>query len=296
MSVVVPHLLIACALIFAPDAIAVPSASPDSPVLVAGHSDEGRPAPETPGRASAQAALAQGNQRLKEGDPASAIAWYRRAQDSYPSAAAKVEFNIAKAEEARGDEAAAATALELFLAQPEGTSPEFREDASGSLARLRARLGGLQLANGNPGLALTVDGRQPGATPGRGTVWVRPGTHAVKVTEGDRTITSRNVQVAAGNIVELDVAQLDVAQPDVAPSPLLSPVVAAPADQNGGGEYQGTNLTPAPVDTARSESSPLWKKWWFWAAGAALVVGTVLIVVLPNRCEDGVVCMTAKVP
>src|SRR5262249_4924632 len=139
-------------------------------------------------RAAAQAALADGNRHLKERDFAGAIADYRRAQAAYPPAASKIEFNIAKAQQARGNEPAAAAAFDRLPSQSLEIPPEYREEARNELHRLSAALGALRLSEKRPGYEVLVDGREQGKTPLERDVWVRPGRHVITLEQDNHVL------------------------------------------------------------------------------------------------------------
>jgi hypothetical protein len=225
---------------------------------------------------------------------AGAIDAYRRAQKLYPPAAAKIEFNLAKAEEARGDEVAAAVAFERFLAQSLEIPADFREEARNELHRLSAALGSLQLAEKRPGLQVAVDGQVRARTPLDGALWVRPGRHVVTVEEGERVIFRDDVQVAGGGTVRITVT---VASSDAAGARGIGPSLGLPPPSAPAPSAFGPTLPPAPSDplppaneTASDSDRPLWKRWWFWTAiGAVAVAGTATVLILNSRsdCPSG---------
>lgn len=249
-------------------------------------------------RTAAQAALANGNRRLKEGDVAGAIEDYRRAQTVYPPAAGKLEFNIAKAEETRGDEPAAAAAFERFLSQALEIPPEYREEARNELRRLSAALGALRLAEKRPGYDVLVDGQDHGKTPLPGDVWVRPGHHVITLEQDHQALFRDDVEVQSGGTVEVTVTirHTDGAKNAVAP-PLMASAPAAPAPP-----VRPVVILepPAPgVPSATDEASaPIWKRWWFWTAAGALVASGAVILILSTRdnCPSGASCRTVSIP
>jgi len=238
-------------------------------------------APEGPvdARSAAQAALALGNKRLKDGDVAGAIEEYRRAQTIYPPSAAKLEFNIAKAEETRGDEPAAAAAYERFLSQALEIPPEYREEARNELHRLAAALGSLRLDGQRPGYAVVVDGQVQGRTPLPGDVWVRPGHHVLTLEEDNHVMFRDDVDVNSGATVEITVT-IHHPRPDGAPTVVTTAVPPAPAP---------APLLPAngerPAARAQDEDRSIFTRWWFWAAAAAVVAGGTTAILLGTRSD-----------
>jgi len=257
-------------------------AGPDRPGAAAVAPAAAEPAtPEGPvdAKSAAQAALALGNKRLKDGDVAGAIEEYRRAQNIYPPSAAKLEFNIAKAEETRGDEPAAAAAYERFLSQALEIPPEYREEARNELHRLAAALGSLRLDEKRPGYAVVVDGQVQGRTPLPGDVWVRPGHHVLTLEEDDHVMFRDDVDVNSGATVEITVTihhpRADGA-PKMVTTTLPPPVTPAP-------------LLSANDDPSRSRAQQddrsIFGRWWFWAAAAAVVAAGTTAILLSTRSD-----------
>jgi tetratricopeptide (TPR) repeat protein len=247
-------------------------------------------------RGAARAALAAGNRRLKNGDVAGAIEDYRHAQELYPPAAAKIEFNIAKAEEARHDEPAAAAAFERFLAQSLEIPPEFRQEARNELHRLSAALGALRLAEKRPGLRVIVDGQARGKTPVEGELWVRPGRHVITLEEGDREMFRDTIEVEGGATVKVTVT---ISPSATEGAPPRRPALAL-ADPEGAASATSpaTDLSSSAMgnSTTGDASSPVWKRWWFWtAAGAVAVAAATTVILLESRssssdCPSGNIC------
>lgn len=270
---------------------------------VAGRPDHSIESPATgaldDGRVAAQAALAEGNRRLKEGDPGGAIKDYRRAQLLHPPAASKIEFNIAKAEAARGDEPAAVTAFERFLSQSLDISTDFREEARSELHRLSAALGALLVAEKRPGLLVVIDGQARGKTPVDGGLWVRPGRHVITLEEGDREMFRDSIVVEAGAHVRITVTMRS-AESEGAQSRQLRPLVALTPPWN-----PRVPLLSRPIDVAASGGPtglaidrPIWKRWWFWTAvGVAVVAGsTFWILESHSDCPSHTTCISVSPP
>jgi tetratricopeptide (TPR) repeat protein len=277
-------------------AAAPPVAGPASPSSSSGDSSS------SSARTAAKAALAEGNRRLKDGDVAGAIADYRRAQAVYPPAADKLEFNIAKAEEARGDEPAAAAAFDRFLSQSLEIPPEYREEARNELRRLSGALGALRLAEKRPGYEVLVDGRQQGKTPLDRDVWVRPGHHVITLEQDDRVLFRDDVTVASGATLQITVT---LRQPDDAadaartPRPAIALANPAPAAAAQPAALVALPTPAAPdvhedvnAKTSDDRSAPLWKRWWFWAAAGAVLAagGTLLVLETRDGCPSGYTC------
>jgi len=248
-------------------------------------------------RHAAQAALAAGNLRMKDRDFAGAIAEYRRAQAIYPPAAPKLEFNIAKAEEARGDDPAAAAAFDRFLSQSLEIPPEYREEARNELRRLSAALGALRLSEKRPGYEVLVDGREHGKTPLERDVWVRPGRHVITLEQDNRVLFRDDVEVSSGVTLQITVTirHTDTpAGPTTPPAALPKPTLVLtrpPAPPP-----QPPLVASRTSDVVDQSSPPIWKRWWFWAAAGAVVAAGTTILILSTRdnCPDGYTCKDVR--
>lgn len=281
------------------------AAAPPEGAGVASPSPSSADSSSASARTAAQAALAEGNRRLKDGDVAGAIGDYRRAQAVYPPAADKIEFNIAKAEEARGDEPAAAAAFDRFLAQALEIPPDYREEARNELRRLSAALGALRLAEKRPGYDVLVDGREHGKTPLDGNVWVRPGHHVITLEQDNRVLFRDDVTVASGATVQITVT---IRQPDNSgdrtrtPGPAIALANPAPA---AAVRPPALVTVPGPASDVHEDvnarasdhdRAPFWKRWWFWAAAGAVVAvgGTLLVIETRDTCPSGYMCKTVR--
>jgi hypothetical protein len=291
--------IIAALALLGSDAGSLSPAAP-APPLTAAPVEQAAAAPPPGGdgreqaRSAAQAALIDGNHRLTAGDVQGALAEYRRAQSLFPEAAAKVEFNIGKAELSRGGEPEAAAAFERFLALSPRSPAEFRAEASQAMARLTAALAAVRVAPGRPGVLVRIDGQERGTTPIERTLWLRPGRHAVTMEEAGRVVHEREIDALAGAAMELTVA---APPPVVASSDLSASLrIESPAPLLGlgaGGSGAGERDHAPPADAPASER-PLWKRWWVWAAAAAVVAGTAAVIWTVQSggddCPSGFVC------
>jgi hypothetical protein len=307
----VPNLLILLGLVLAetgalrpdPGAAAAPPATSGATPAAVEPALAVRPGAEdtaAAARIAAQRAPADGNRRLKEGDVAGALEDYWRAQSVYPPAADKIEFNIAKAEETRGDEPAAAAAFERFLSQALEIPPEYREEARDELRRLSAALGALRLAEKRPGYDVLVDGREHGKTPLPSDLWVRPGRHVITLEQDHHVLFRDDVEVGGGGTVQVTVTIRQTASPAAGP-PLTASALAAPAPsvtKPAGPLVASAPPEPGEPSGADQAGAPIWKRWWFWTSAGALVISGAAIVILATRdsCPSGVSCRTVSIP
>jgi hypothetical protein len=169
---------------------------------------------DSPEKAQARMLLSQGNQLFERGDLKAALADFRAAYALYPSP--KLLINAAAAERELGDLPGAATDLRHFLDDATEDEGALVDKARSDLRVLEKKVGRIGIKRWPARSALEIDGRAA-----RDPTYVRPGAHAVKVRTAAGVQLERDVDVAAGEAVELPVpagAQLTVA-------------VAGPSDQ-----------------------------------------------------------------
>jgi hypothetical protein len=206
---------------------------------------------ESPEKAQARMLLSQGNQLFERGDLKAALANFRAAYALYPSP--KLLVNASAAERELGDLPAAATDLRHFL-------DDATEDESALLDKARSDLRAIEKKVGRIGIkawpqrsAIEIDGRIA-----RDPTYVRPGAHSVKVRAATGVQLERDVDVAAGESVEL-------AMPE------------------------GAHLTATPHE---GETHPVVKKKRTWlvpvvVVGALLIAGGVTAGVLLGTQSSG---------
>jgi hypothetical protein len=175
-------------------------------------------APDASRIAEATAAFASGEQAFRAGDFTGAAGHFERAHRAVPHHDAA--WNAGQAWLEVGDEPRAADWLATYLDEAPPSAPD-REPSRAKLAELAARLGRIELrAAGFERL------RVDDAPVARGAKYVRPGTHAVEGTLGDRVVR-QSTEARAGETV---VVELRAPEPDAPrPTPAARTPQAAPA-------------------------------------------------------------------
>jgi hypothetical protein len=159
----------------------------------------GRPAradEDSPEKQQARVLLSQGNQLFEKGDLRAALADFRAAYALYPSP--KLLVNAAAAERELGDSAGAATDLRHFLDDATEDDSALVDKARSDLRPLEKRVGRIGLKGWPQHSALEIDGRAA-----RDPTYVRPGAHAVKVRAPSGVELDKDVDVSAGEVVEI---------------------------------------------------------------------------------------------
>lgn len=132
------------------------------------------------------------------------------------------------------------------------------------------------IESSRPGAAVFIDGKAIGKTPIESAVKLKPGRHelvlqaaptdpssgarqVIEVKAGERRVIDLSPKLAARFI---EPPQENPPPPAVEPAQMPPPPTVAAA--------------PPPAREVASESTPIYKKWWFWTgvgAGAVLVIG-----------------------
>jgi len=260
-------LVLAAALLSGPPALA--AAGDDG-----GTSDDagaGADAIAAPVPEEAQRRLAEGNRLFREARYDEALAEYRAAFAVYPSG--KLHFNIGLTQKMRGDPVAAATELDLFLEAPCDADADVRADAARYLEELSGMVSTVWARSAATGSSVSVDGVPVAGADRRRPIRLSPGRHLVLVREpGAAPAWTRTLDLAAGASVT------------IAPDPAT---LAAPAI------LQSPRLQPPPL-TAAPSTRPIYRRWWFWAAAAAVVGAGVLtaMALRPTTCDCYVLTKT----
>ncbi len=170
---------------------------------------------DSPEKQQARMLLSQGNALFEKGDLRAALADFRAAYALYPSP--KLLVNAAAAERELGDLPGAATDLRHFLDDATEDESALVDKARSDLRSLERRVGRIALSGWPARSTLEIDGR-----PARDPTYVRPGAHSVKAKSPSGVELEHDVDVAAGQGVELPLpegAELTTPTPPPAPPP-----------------------------------------------------------------------------
>ena len=234
-----------------------------------------------PGGARAQDAAAkkkagrlvdEGVAKYEAGDYTAALDKFQAAYNTYASP--KIFLNLGEALRRLGRDVEAADAYSRFLSE----TPDLREDkkkiAQEGLAELTPRLGRLRVEAPQPGVKLTLDGKDF-TPPANRPAWVLPGSHSIGAQAPAFVARTQWVEVHAGEEKKVSVT-LEMAG---TPEKLAQTQTQTGTPTRTGTETQTTQQPPtlpppaSDTGTASTQKGHVWTWVAAGAAGAMLVVG-----------------------
>jgi hypothetical protein len=210
---------------------------------------------DPPTAAQVQAAIVhfdRGVALYTDSDYHGALVEFRRAYDTAPNAA--VLYNIGETYYQLQNYAAALTTFTRYLSDA-GEAAAHRREVEQTLATLEARVGKLAITTNVGDCEVAIDDVPAGRTPLAEPIVVSVGTRKITVSHAGRPSETREVDVAAGDVVPVAIA---LSEPVVAAAVVAPPVVVAA-------------LPPPPLDN----SHRVIVAGWVTTGGlAALAIGT----------------------
>jgi tetratricopeptide (TPR) repeat protein len=202
-------------------------------------------------------------------------------------------FNIAQSYSLAGRDEQALSFFRGFLREAPADSPN-RPQAERFIEELNRKIEAKQAAAANP--VRPIEGNP--AVPGFGAV-------PVPVPGAAPAPSPAYAPAPAPGVAPAPAPAAPVGQPAYVPAPTAQPVFtsvpqpwAAPAASPPQADLITQTNPPAPNGTA--EERPFYNTWWFWtAAGAAVVAGTVTAFLLTRKSSDacdgvGMDCVRVK--
>jgi tetratricopeptide (TPR) repeat protein len=171
------------------------------------------PDPDQGPKAAARDLLVKGQSLYEKGDYAGALDKFNQAYAAYPSP--KIWFNIGNASMNLGRDLEALGAFGNFLTLAADEPADKRAHAEKQVAKLKSRLGQLNIECNLAGAEVTLDGRRVGVTPLQGPVWTTAGQHQVVVTHANAAPATRTLELGPGRpqLVQIDLAPAERARP-----------------------------------------------------------------------------------
>jgi tetratricopeptide (TPR) repeat protein len=195
------------------------------------------PAQGDPPAREASRHFQRGVELYNEGDIRGALVEFKRAYVLLPRAT--VLYNIGQAEFQLQEYASALRTLERFLADT-GPNVAHRDEVQQTVEILRGRVGTVALTSDHSGCEVTIDDQPAGLTPLAQPVLVAIGRRKVALQCAGSPRVTRDVEVAAGQTVRLDLKVGPTQAGLVSPAGQLAAPVPLPAAPRRPGARRGT--------------------------------------------------------
>jgi tetratricopeptide (TPR) repeat protein len=153
-------------------------------------------------RDQARAAFEQGVAHFDRGEWSAALADFMHSRSLFPTKSATINASVCLRKEGRYDEAMELTE-ELLRTYPD-LPPADRATAERQLNELRPVVGSIEIAGGEPGAQIVIDGRERGLIPPSAPLRVSAGTHVVRIFKDGFVPIERRVDVAGRQTVTFD--------------------------------------------------------------------------------------------
>lgn len=220
-------------------------------------------------RRQAAELLRQGAALYKQGDKSGTLEKFSKAYNLFPSY--KIEYNIAVLLEEMGRWTASAEYFERFVTTKHKSAPgEMVQLAHQKLRKLRRKLASVTVTCNVEGAWLLVAGKEVGQLPMGFRTYYTPDKYHFAVKKRGYQRFQKSVVLRAGSHLQLEVELTHIVHPVSRPEPV-------PAAQTRKFPTMGKHpAVAADVPQPAPTSRPLYKKWWFWTAVGAVVVGAVI--------------------
>lgn len=234
-------------------------------------------------KAAAQTRLDEGVQLGEQGDYAGALRKFKDAFGRFPSP--KIHFNMGQAYRGLARDVDAIESFERFLAEAKDAAPAMRAEARRQIDELLPMVASVKIACDTDGAEVSIDGRRHGATPLPGPILVAPGPHQVLVEKPGVAPYTARIAPQRGTVLPVDVrlakASAVPVRPPAAeggPPSVLPPTASPPVAPRP--EASLVIAPPEPAAPLAASDRPVYTRWWFWTALAAVAAGAVAVAVV----------------
>jgi hypothetical protein len=225
-----------------------------------------RAEPDSAGR-EASRHFQRGVDLYTEGDLRGALVEFKKANTLLPRAS--VLYNIGQTEYQLQEYAQALRTLERFLAET-GPSAAHRSEVEETVEVLRGRVGKIALTTDRADCEVSVDDQPAGTTPLAQPVLVSIGRRRIALTCAGRPLAARQVDVAAGELLRIDLRTGPAAT-------TTTPTPAAP------GLTVTREALPPPPPPARFSRGTVNTAWIVTAGLAAVTVGVYVTAIVEGQ-------------
>jgi hypothetical protein len=220
----------------------------------------------------ARAHYKRGVELFAEQNYSAALVEFRRAYEIAPNFS--VLYNIAQIHYQLRDYAEAYRTFQSYMTEGGNkVPPPRRAEVERDMAFLKDRVGYVEVVSDAAGAEVTVDGVSAGKIPLKDPIIVSAGRRRIELLRSDRVLSTRLMEVAAGDHLKLELNEPAAAQAPVAVTPggtVPQPTAGAAAPQLGG--EASTVLAPPPSRGALPAV--------MWTTTGVLAAGTVVVGVL----------------
>ena len=215
-------------------------------------------------KAKAKNELAKGARYLEAGSYARALAAFEEAYRIFPRP--KIFFNIGLAQSHLGHAAEAVRAFDTFLAETMDAPADLVARAKTERDVAQSKVATVDISGGVTGAEVVVDDHPAGKVPLTAPLYLDPGTHRIQAPSGAGAPPFVREYVAVAGThdkIELPAAPSPPAAVTTQPLPPAPPPVAQ------------ENVVDRSMPDHEAER-PLYRRPWFWAAAAGVVVAAGL--------------------
>lgn len=239
----------------------------------------------------------QGIELRKQGKEREALEVFERAAQIRKTP--RVMAQVALAEQALGLWVKAEEHLKEAIATPEDPwIKKNRKTLDDSLVIIQDRLSTVEIWGEPAGAEVKLNGELVGTLPATGSLRVPAGSVTLSVRAKGHVDSSRSLELKKGDFAREHVTlqPAPVARAPEVPVYVAETLALAATQGSAGGNAGGPPLIEKPRqgEAVSDDSTPLYKRWWFWTIVGAVVVGgaaTVFMLTRGSECaEPGVTC------
>jgi hypothetical protein len=187
----------------------------------------------------------------------------------------RVLYNIGQVDVALGRSVEAVEAYEKFLNDGGTRIPaERQKEVREALAKEQARIGGITVRTEPDGAEIRLDGRLVGTTPLTRPIRATVGAHTIEVSLSGRPTRVREVKVAGGGEIDIEIEIKAVVAPDASKvAPVGSAVKASPREPTKTAEAIAVPPAPVAVQSTREVRSAARDEGGGWTKPVGFVLG-----------------------
>ena len=186
----------------------------------------------------------------------------------------KVLYNIGQVDVALGRSVEAIDAYEKFLKDGgAGIPSERQKEVREALAKEQARIGTITVRTEPEGAEIRLDGRLVGTTPLTRPIRATMGAHTIEASLSGRPARVRDVRVAGGGEIDIEIEIATVAAPDASSVVPVAPQVKEPSEPTKTAEAIAVRAAPVAVESIRDARSGSPGEGAGWSKPVGFILG-----------------------